>query len=282
MGHQALQRVSMRMLFDSDFAAQVYAAPEESLAGLDISPQERGWLLAVDPRAWSVDHERGPRTLRALFDEFKGSTTLALHHTRSLASLRGFFQSEHFHSAVQERGSLAHGYALFLGELCADPLVAHLARLEWMQARCRRELELCPRVEGLQPDWVARSPGVGAGEFDGATMEALNSAEQSLFALSLVPAAGLVDDAPRPQKVEPKPQEPLYLVARPLDGQVRLVTLGRVACLALMALEHPTPVQSALAQLSGLGLGTDRAGGLLSGLLQEGLLTSPNSENHLG
>jgi hypothetical protein len=272
MGHQALQRVSMRMLFDPKFAAQVYAAPEESLASLDITSEERGWLLDVDPRAWTVDHERGPRTLRKLFDEFKGSTTLALNQTRSLASLRGFFESAHFHEAVQQRGSLAQGYARFLGELSSDPLVAQVASLEWMQARCRRELELCPRLHGMQTDWVARAAGVDAGEFDGATLDALNSAEQALFALNLVPAAGLADDAPRPRAVQPAPQAPLHLVARPIDGQVRLVSLGRMACLALMALEHPMPVGEAQARISALGLGMERAGGLLSGLIQEGLV----------
>lgn len=271
MGHQALQRVSMRLLFDADFVARVYAAPELALADVPITAQERGWLLAVDPRAWTVDHERGPRTLRKLFDEFKGSTTLALNQTRSLASLQGFFQSVHFHTAVQERGSLAQGYASFLGELSADPLVAQVAQLEWMQACCRRELALCPRLEGLQAGWVVRSPGVGAGEFDGATLDALNSAEQALFAMSLVPAAGLVDDAPRPRATVPQPQAPLHLVARPVDGQVRLVSLGRVACLALMALERPLPARSAQARLAQLGLSMERASGLLAHLEQEGL-----------
>lgn len=272
MGHQALQRVSMRMLFDAEFVAQVYAAPEQALAGVAITPQERGWLLAVDPRAWTVDHERGHRTLRALFDEFKGSTTLALNHTRSLASLRAFFQSDHFHQAVQQRGSLARGYAAFLGTLCPNPLVGQVARLEWMQARCRRELAACPRLGELGPEQVARAAGVGAGQFDGATLDALNAAEQALFQLSLVPAAGLVDDAPRPTLPSPKPQAPLHLVARPLDGQVSLVSLGRMACLALESLERPQSRAQAVRGISELGLSPERAASLLGALSQEGLV----------
>jgi hypothetical protein len=45
-----------------------------------------------------------------------------------------------------------------------------------------------------------------------------------------------------------------------------------MACLALLALEHPMPVGEAQARISALGLGMDRAGGLLSGLIQEGLV----------
>lgn len=271
MGHQDLQRVSMRLLFDPVFVAQVYSG-EADLSSW-INETERQWLLAVDRRAWTVDHQRGQRALRALFDEFKGSTTLALNHTRSLASLHTFFQSAHFHDAVQSRGSLAQGYAAFLAELTPDPLVAEVARLEWMQARCRRELALCPRLDTLGPAQVACSPGVGAAVFDGATLDALNAAEQALFALSLVPAAGLVDDAPRPASVSPNPQAPLHLIARPVDGDIRLVSLGRMATLALQALEAPLPAAQAQAKIAALGLDPARAGGLMGGLLAEGLLS---------
>lgn len=271
MGHQDLQRVSMRLLFDPVFVAQVYGGE------VDLSPwineTERQWLLAVDRRAWTVDHQRGQRALRALFDEFKGSTTLALDHTRSLASLGTFFQSPHFHEAVQSRGSLAQGYAAFLAELTPNPLVAQVAQLEWMQARCRRELALCPRLDPLATGHVARTAGVGAGAFDGATLDALNAAEQALFAMGLFPAAGLVDDAPRPAPVSPRPGAPLYLVARPVDGDLRLVSLGRMAALALQALEQPQPAAQAQARIAALGLPLDRAGGLLKGLVAEGLAT---------
>ncbi|MED5369985.1 MAG: hypothetical protein VX899_03140 [Myxococcota bacterium] len=272
MGHQALQRVSMRMLYDPRFAEQVYADPSATLASVDITETERQWLLDVDPRAWTVDSQRGQRCLRNLFGEFRGSTTLALAQTRSLSGLQAFFQSPHFHQQVQQRGSLARGYARFLGELTEDPLVAEVARLEWMQAQCRRELELCPRLDSLAPKAIARAPGIGAGRFDGATLDALNAAEQALFQLQLIPAAGLCDDAPRPSPVAPRPDQPLDLIARPIDGQIQLVQLGSMASRTLALLGSPHTQEAAVARVTSLGLSAQRGAALLGGLLGEGLL----------
>ncbi len=241
MTHQALHRVTVRMLFDPAFAASVYAGAE--VPGLGT--EELGWLRAVDPRAWSVDAVRPERALRGLFDEYKGSTTLVLHHTRSLARLRAFFQSEAFHREIQQRGSMAQAYREHLAGLGQGlPQLPDLLRLEHTLAVCRRERDTTPARLHDPPAgaWVARAPQVGAGQFEGHVLETLNAAEQLLFQIGLLPAMVLADDRPTLSLPPASPSEPLHLVIRPIDGEPRLVQLGRVVSQTLAELDRPQPL----------------------------------------
>lgn len=145
MAHQALHRVTVRMLFDPAFARAVAERPEQALAGLGLSAQERAWLAAVDPRAWTLDPQRRARSLKALFDELPASTTLALGELRSRAALDAYFQSPEFHAAMQDRGSMTLAYADWLaGRGLRTPLLPEVLRLERGLACCRRELEATP------------------------------------------------------------------------------------------------------------------------------------------
>ncbi len=139
MSHQALHRVSVRMLFDPSFAERVHSGDEDLP---ELPARERDWLRRVDPRAWSVDHQRPLRTLRELSAEFKSSCAIAVGRTRSITTLSDFFRSPPFHRCVQQRGSLDVAFAAFLAGLELVP--PDLLALEAAMARCRREHAATP------------------------------------------------------------------------------------------------------------------------------------------
>ncbi len=262
MSHQALHRVSVRMLFDPELAQRVQQG--EAVAGL--TEQELGWLRAVDPRAWTVDHQRPARTLRELTREFKASAALAVGAEGRIAPLSRFFQSEAFHRCVQERGSLDIAFAEHLGALGVHPGVL---ALEAALARCRREDDRSPRMQGPRGHLV-RAAGVGALVVDSSTLPTLNRVEQCLFELSLQPLFALAEDGPRLPDLPPPTQEEDHLVLQPRHGEWLPTRLGQVVCRTLVAHERPRPEQH-FAALCGL---PDRvAPKLLVDLLQAGLLT---------
>ena len=270
MSHQDLHRVTVRMLFDPVFATSVYQGAELP----ELSAEERGWLLEVDPRAWTIDAARPDRALRGLFDEYKGSTTLVLHHTRSLAKLRAFFQSPGFHREVQQRGSMARAYRDHLAELGSGlAQLPDLLRLEHMLAVCRRERDATPERLESPPEgaWVARAPQVGAGSFEGRVLDTLNAVEQLLFEVGLLPAMVLAEDRPGLSLPQPAPQDPVHLVARPVDGEPRLVQLGRVVSETLASLDQPQPVGRVHQRLA-QRLGADNAQRLLNDLRRNDLV----------
>ena len=73
-----LQRVSVRMLYDPAFVHAVYEHTEVALADIELSAEERECLLATDRRVWSADAMRRRRSLKALLDEFKVSSAIAV------------------------------------------------------------------------------------------------------------------------------------------------------------------------------------------------------------
>jgi hypothetical protein len=152
MSHHTLQNLVVRMLFDPRFVEAVHADPTRAVSGLELTDAERAQLLGVDRRAWRHDALRVRRTLRTLVEEFKVSTTIVLAETRALASLEGFFSSEFFHRAVQDRGSLGLGFSEFLLDGCRRgawraPQIEDIVRLEAAIAACRRRLAR----EGTKP-----------------------------------------------------------------------------------------------------------------------------------
>jgi hypothetical protein len=248
MSHHTLQRVVFRMLYDPTFAQRVHDGED-----IPVTPTERAWLLATDPRAWSVDHQRPTRTLHELSTEFPVSCALVVGTTRRVDTLRAFFRSPQFHQTVQNRGSLDEGFAAYLGSLDLQvPQLPGLLAVEAAKARCRRELELSPaRLDQASEGDIWRSRGVGALQVDASTLDAMNRVEELLFELTLMPAAGLASDGPPLPDLPPLAKEPDHLVLRPAEGDIALARLGRVVCRTLMALERPAPLES-FAALSGL------------------------------
>ncbi len=55
MSHAQLQRVVVRMLHDPELVDRVYADPDAALADVDLTADERSWLVAPDRRSWATD-----------------------------------------------------------------------------------------------------------------------------------------------------------------------------------------------------------------------------------
>lgn len=137
------------MLYDAAFRQAVYEAPYAALAGVDLTPEERAAVVRPDPRAFATDPYRRPRALRSLLEEYPVSAWLAATATGDVRTLDAFFSSAFFHDCIQQRGSLAHAFGIYLergarsGEI-QDPRVSWTAVLEGAIAALRRR-RLNPR-----------------------------------------------------------------------------------------------------------------------------------------
>lgn len=136
----ALQRVVVRMLFDTIFRDQVYAAPHTALHDVDLTPEERQWLIAPDPRAYGTDGYRQSRALTGLLEEYPVAGALAMRCAQGAQRLHAFFTSECFHQCIQQRGSLAAAFGNYVASPAfADcPDILPLAQVERSIARVRR------------------------------------------------------------------------------------------------------------------------------------------------
>jgi hypothetical protein len=263
MSHHALQKILVRMLFDEDFVEDIYAAPERTLAGLDLTEAERGQLLGVDRRAWRHDPLRRRRTLRTLVEEFKVSTTIVLAETRSLASLERFFSSPFFHRSIEDRASMGMAFAEFLldgsrrGEW-SSPQIADIARLEAAIAGCRRALaregnndaEEAPKTISDKTR-VRLAPGYDVAGFQSNIISAIQRVEQYLFELSLMPAMALCDDAPRlPALPEIDEQKKVYLLFSPGGAGISITNIGKPDFLILYETKRAVEIRSLLSRLA--------------------------------
>jgi hypothetical protein len=131
VSHVTLRRLMIRLLHDPTLVAQLRYDPDRALAGLALGPAEREAVLAVPDAGWRTDPDRPHRVLHALADEFPASLAV------SEPPGREFFASPEFHTAVQDRGSLAVAFGAFL-ERTGTALAGELARLETAIARVRR------------------------------------------------------------------------------------------------------------------------------------------------
>ncbi|TNF28290.1 MAG: hypothetical protein EP329_18100, partial [Deltaproteobacteria bacterium] len=138
MGHVALQRVVVRMLFDQAFADRVYADPAGAVAGLELSEAERGWLVAPDRRAYRVDPMRRHRSLRALIEEHPVSVAALAAGGVAVRGHDAFFSGERFHGAIQGRRSLAVAFGEHLEALARTPMQRGVVALERAIAAARR------------------------------------------------------------------------------------------------------------------------------------------------
>jgi len=138
-----LQRIVVRMLYDPAFVAQVFADPEAALQYEELTAQERSWLLATDQRSYMLDPLRPTRTLTALIEEFPVAVHQVVQCNSSHAHLHAFFRSASFHRCIQQRGSLAEAFSMYLlsedlQPRPADPLFTQVVQLETALAQLRR------------------------------------------------------------------------------------------------------------------------------------------------
>ncbi|MDX2041499.1 MAG: hypothetical protein SF097_09625 [Acidobacteriota bacterium] len=255
MSHHTLQKLIPRMLFDEAFTASVYSEPEKTLGGFDLTETERAQLLSVDRRAWRYDALRQRRMLRTLAEEFKVSTTIILAETRSLASLETYFSSRFFHAAIQDRGSLARGFAEFLLDGCqtgawTSPQIADVVRLEQVMAGCRRSLaregyskapELPSKIDPSKS--VKLAAGHDIASFQGNVIKTIQHVEKYLFELNLMPAMALCDDAPKLGKLPPvDSQQKAYFLFYPLSSGISMFDLDKASYLVLYDTKRPVEI----------------------------------------
>lgn len=243
MSHLALRRVMVRLLHDPTFADALYAEPAHALADVDVTADERAWLLATPRAAWATDPERPARVLAALRDEYPAATALAPERARA------FFASAAFHAAVQGRGSLA----LALGtHLAAGPdrAAAAVACVERAIAVVRRApaVDDAPAPSG---DTLALAAGAVVAHVPAGTLELL---------------AAVRDGGPRPPLGD---AEDALLVVRDGDGATVEALPAELASL-LAATPLPRATLCALARRLGAEPGEDV--GIVDGLVRDGVL----------
>jgi hypothetical protein len=144
MSYHQLQRVVVRMLYDPAFVAQVFANPATALRDEDLTDQERRWLVAADQRAYAVDPLRRASTLTALIEEFPVSVQHLVQQTGQPELLEAFFSSTHFHTCIQQRGSLAMAFSEYVLSAALQYhspgfALSPLVQVEMAMARLRRQ-----------------------------------------------------------------------------------------------------------------------------------------------
>jgi hypothetical protein len=280
MGHAALQRVLVRMLYDDAFVREVHEDAEGALAGEGLSDDERAWLAAADPRAFRADPLRRQRTLRILNDEFKASTTLALAETRSLSFALGFFSSTEFHEAVRARRVIVTAYGEYLLAATRDgrlrtPQLPEVIRLEAKMAGCRRDARAARTKEASSVGGAPQmrlAPGVGIGAFGAHVLDTVHRVEQYLFEVGLMPAVALCDDAPRIVDLPPVSEERVFLLFT-TDGANVAMTYAEPPVFALLeSASHAATRASLESVLGGFGMSAAAARAAVDGFLAEGLL----------
>ncbi len=234
------QRAVVKMIFDPSFAAAVRAG-SANLSDIDTSM--RAQLAAVDPRALKLDRYLRERTLRTLFDELTSSMTLALAETGSYGFLLQFFSSPFFHRAIDESSALVFAFTDYLADAQAHdrlkaPLFNDVLRLETASAGARRAIDSATSITRADLEHAATltlAPSVTPIELDSAALSLIQETEQHLFAVGMMPAMSLCDDAPALAFDQPTSGERTHIMVVSLGGQVSLVTIDRELQLAAEA-----------------------------------------------
>jgi len=188
MEHVAVQRVGVRMLFDAAFADRVYADPQGTLAGLGLSAEACGWLVAGDRRAYGTDPMRRHRGLQALLEEYPVSAAVLAAEGFAVRDHDVFFSGPRFHQAIQRRGSLAAAFGEHLAALATSPLAEGVVAIERAVAAARR---------GREPRWpegaeVLLAPRVGVVRAPEGSLEAYGAFDAWLRADGGAPLARLL------------------------------------------------------------------------------------------
>jgi hypothetical protein len=285
MSYHTLQQLTTRMLFDARFTDAVYADAERTLTGLDLTSNERTQLLAVDRRAWRTDALRVRRTLRTLAEEFKISTTIALAETRSLASLEAYFSSQFFHTAIQQRGSLALSFAEFLqdgyrAKRWTAPQLPDLIRLEATIVACRRKFESAGAKPPEPPGAVindrarvALAPGCDVAGFQANVIATVQYVEKYLFELSLMPAMALCNDAPHLGELPPVASpDKTWLLFSPGAAGIDLTHVDKATFQVLSETRQPLAIKNLIAKPGATKASSRHTQATLSEWLENGAL----------
>ncbi len=276
MSASHLQRVVVRMLYDSAFVAGIFADPAAALHDVDLTAAERSWLVQADPRAYAVDPFRRARTLTALIEEFPVSVHTLGHHVAQPTLVEAFFSAPPFHACMQQRGSLAAAFGTYLGSadmqrFTPGNIHPDLVHLEAAIARLRRRrYRAADTVAAVQEDGLALASTValldapaGMLTYYQTVLAALQRHPEGLVAAACQPAAN-------PLPPRPTTREWLLIVWHPASASATLEILPDALGAVLAAV--PASRATLLTQLGTLGAARDEAEEILHDLLADGVL----------
>ena len=287
MSHLALQRLVVRLLYDPALVDQVYADPERALAGLDLTPAERRFVVAPDRRAYATDPHRRSRSLTDLLREFPGASSLVAVRSGGLAVLDRFFSSSIFHAAIEHRGSLARAFGDYLIALAGtsegDARLAPFARLEQAIARVRRAPISAPNPPGpamMADPWLVVSPHTSVVHLPAGTLEQHSAILASLTRDGRDPVAAIAGDRlelpPAPAPGADGHDEPLLIegVASAGEGpEIQVAPVTNELAALLLAAAPPGAASSTLRALAcRLGAEPGEDAELIADLVRQGLL----------
>jgi len=294
VSHLALQRLVVRLLYDPALVDQVYADPERALAGLDLTPAERHFVVAPDRRAYATDPHRRSRSLTELLREFPGASSLVAASAGGLLVLDRFFSSSHFHAAIEHRGSLARAFGDYLLALAEapgrDPRLAPFARLEQAIARLRRvpAAGTAARAAAIDP-WLVASPHMALVHLPADTLEQYSAVLATLTRDGRNPVAVIAGDQlelPVAAAMN-APDEPVLIERSPTDSgedpEIRLAPVTTELAELLLAAAPPGAATSDLCAIAcRLGAEPGEDAELIADLVGQGLLvtTAPPTGRH--
>jgi hypothetical protein len=286
MSHLACQRAVVRMLYDPEFQRAVYADPAAVLAGLDLSADERAWLVRPDPRAWGTDPYRRSRALRGLLEEYPTSAWLVARNGGEVRRLSAFFSSPCFHRCIDQRGSLALSFGEYLEEraragMLGDGRLVPLARLEHAIARVRREIPAPAAARPPGESWLGLSSRHAALALPAGTLALAQAIRAFLGGESDVVqallSASTVAEPPGVRDATCSPSEDEHLLveraARP-PGEVTIESVSPELAQVLLTAARGAPRADLLAAAERGGATAEEARDVVDGLTVDGVLVA--------
>ena len=177
MSPLALQRMSVRMLYDWALTTSIYDAGVDPILGVHVPATARGVLTRPARELWRSDPYRQSRTVTALLRVFKGACAWAIYRDPPRA-LTDFFTSRLFHRSIEERSSTVRAFGRWLeGAFVDHPEVVALARLEGGLDDVRRQRSSASPSD--PPRW-SMSPGARVTEVPDGTSELLDATVRRL------------------------------------------------------------------------------------------------------
>lgn len=244
---QRIQQALVCMLFDPSYEALVRG--DQTLG--ELSPDERAQLCDLDPRSLRTDPMRRPRALQAILEEYPVSAALL-----GVPQVDRFFASPIFRAVIRSRGSMAIGFAEFLGKR------AHgVGMIEAAIAQTRRPRPPQPGL-GCSPLIIPLVVPKGT----------LNWYQKALRRMGPTPLRALAELSRPWRKRPPKGSAEYLLVEGKSDGQTALGGASEGLVRLLLAASPPRPRAEVVATAIRLGAEATEANELLGGLIEDGLL----------
>ncbi len=249
---QKIQQALVCMLFDPSYEALLRT--DQTFA--ELSSDERALLCTLDPRSLRTDPMRRPRALQAILEEYPVSAALL-----GVPQVDRFFASPIFRAVIRSRGSMAIGFAKFLGTRARG-----VGMIEAAIAHTRRPRPPQPGL-GCSPLFIPLIVPKGT----------LNWYQQALGRLGPTPLRALAE-LPEPwRKRPPKGGAEYLLVEGKSDGQAALGGASEGLVRLLLAASPPRSRAELAAAAQKLGAEPAEADELLDGLLEDELLVlQPN------